>query len=157
MSAPTQTKSPWNFPAASKVKPAAHGIQSNQPLQKWHRFNFTACQERQTRRDLCSTGRSEKWEVLKHKHSDYFLFLKKLKRKKKRRKKKTPSITGSLSQNYQKEAGRKSYFQCQQIWRAGEISPPTNLSSIPKFLLRQQKVQLLLDRGRRSSGSGKFG
>lgn len=71
--------------------------------------------------------------------SFFFFFFYIKKKEKKKRKKKPPSITGSLSQNYQKEAGRKSYFQCQQIWRAGETSPPTNLSSVQKLLLRQEK------------------
>lgn len=88
-------------------------------------------------RDPCSSSRSERWEVLQHKHSDYFLFLKK--KKSKAESKNTPSVPGSLTQNYQKEAGRKSYFECQQIWRAGETSPPTNLSSGKEFLLGQEQ------------------
>lgn len=45
LSEPTQIKPRWNFPTASEVKPAARGIQSNQQLQKQHRFKFIACEE----------------------------------------------------------------------------------------------------------------
>jgi len=43
-------------------------------------------------RDLCSTSRSERWEVLKHKHFNYFLFLKLYSKKKGKKRKKHPPL-----------------------------------------------------------------